>query len=240
MSRGVDAGSARVRTATREQNEPLHRPSEAFRAATGTGVPADTSPNFQGHGFIDRMSDLAVHAVREARRVRPDRRPSRRMSRRFHCLQSEFNVSTDPSAGACGVSRRRGLQVREGGGGWGRVRAGQASKHSFHALVRHARPGRYFGSRNGPPWAGIAEGPLPVSAARPPSRRPGAVRAPSPAVHQRAASGCRACAAAPRPRAGSASSAGARAPAPAPDAPPPRPGPHRTGQIDRPTDKEPS
>lgn len=55
-------GSARVQTVTREQNAPMHALLQAFRAATGVGVLCNTSLNFKGAGFINRLSDLAAYA----------------------------------------------------------------------------------------------------------------------------------------------------------------------------------
>lgn len=51
-------GSARVQTVTRESNKPLHDLLSAFAARKGVGVLCNTSLNFKGFGFINRMSDL--------------------------------------------------------------------------------------------------------------------------------------------------------------------------------------
>ncbi len=55
-------GSARVQTVSRAQNGPMHALLEAFRAETGVGVLCNTSLNFKGAGFINRLSDLAAYA----------------------------------------------------------------------------------------------------------------------------------------------------------------------------------
>ncbi|NUS15360.1 MAG: proline dehydrogenase [Streptomyces sp.] len=56
-------GSARVQTVTRDQNEPLYLLLSAFKRVTGVGVLANTSLNFKGRGFINRMTDLAEYAL---------------------------------------------------------------------------------------------------------------------------------------------------------------------------------
>jgi predicted NodU family carbamoyl transferase len=55
-------GSARVQTVDRRQEGALHALLTAFRARTGYGVLCNTSLNFKGCGFINRMSDLARFA----------------------------------------------------------------------------------------------------------------------------------------------------------------------------------
>ncbi|MFJ4501268.1 carbamoyltransferase C-terminal domain-containing protein [Streptomyces sp. NPDC088864] len=62
-SASVDAvthvdGSARVQTVSRESNAELHTLLTAFAAEHGVGVLCNTSLNFNGYGFINRMSDL--------------------------------------------------------------------------------------------------------------------------------------------------------------------------------------
>jgi hydroxymethyl cephem carbamoyltransferase len=52
-------GSARVQTVSRQTNEKLHHLLNAVAARTGAGMLCNTSLNFNGHGFINRMSDLA-------------------------------------------------------------------------------------------------------------------------------------------------------------------------------------
>jgi hydroxymethyl cephem carbamoyltransferase len=52
-------GSARAQTVTKETNEPLYDLLSAFAEIHGVGVLCNTSLNFKGRGFINRMSDLA-------------------------------------------------------------------------------------------------------------------------------------------------------------------------------------
>jgi hydroxymethyl cephem carbamoyltransferase len=54
-------GSARVQTVTRQTNRPLHDLLSAFAERTGVGILCNTSLNFSGLGFINRMSDLAYY-----------------------------------------------------------------------------------------------------------------------------------------------------------------------------------
>ena len=56
-------GSARVQTVNAAENAPLHRLLTAFKARTGFGVLCNTSLNFNGSGFINRMSDLVRYAT---------------------------------------------------------------------------------------------------------------------------------------------------------------------------------
>jgi hydroxymethyl cephem carbamoyltransferase len=51
-------GSARCQTVSRKDNELLHELLSAFAERHGLGVLCNTSLNFKGHGFINRMSDL--------------------------------------------------------------------------------------------------------------------------------------------------------------------------------------
>jgi hydroxymethyl cephem carbamoyltransferase len=51
-------GSARVQTVSARTNEPLYRLLTAFADRRGHGVLCNTSLNFKGFGFINRMSDL--------------------------------------------------------------------------------------------------------------------------------------------------------------------------------------
>ncbi|MEY9211812.1 3-hydroxymethylcephem carbamoyltransferase [Thermobifida halotolerans] len=51
-------GTARAQTVRREDNAPLHALLSAFAARHGVGVLCNTSLNFKGMGFINRMSDL--------------------------------------------------------------------------------------------------------------------------------------------------------------------------------------
>jgi predicted NodU family carbamoyl transferase len=57
-------GSARAQTVTAEQNPRMHALLSKFKSLTGHGVLCNTSLNFKGAGFINRMSDL-VHYSRE-------------------------------------------------------------------------------------------------------------------------------------------------------------------------------
>jgi len=54
-------GSARVQTVTRESNRPQHELLSAFAERHGVGVLCNTSLNFKGMGFINRMSDLEYY-----------------------------------------------------------------------------------------------------------------------------------------------------------------------------------
>ena len=60
-------GSARVQTVTRQTNARLHQLLTSFADRTGVGVLCNTSLNFKGFGFINRMSDLLHYC--EARKV---------------------------------------------------------------------------------------------------------------------------------------------------------------------------
>lgn len=55
-------GTARVQTVSRDQNTEIYTLLDAFRARTGYGVLCNTSLNFNGKGFINRMSDLVRYA----------------------------------------------------------------------------------------------------------------------------------------------------------------------------------
>lgn len=55
-------GSARAQTVTEKQNPAMYALLSAFRERTGYGVLCNTSLNFSGRGFINRMSDLARYA----------------------------------------------------------------------------------------------------------------------------------------------------------------------------------
>ncbi|AXB41655.1 3'-hydroxymethylcephem-O-carbamoyltransferase [Amycolatopsis albispora] len=54
-------GSARVQTVREAGNPQLHRLLSAFAAQRGVGVLCNTSLNFNGEGFINRMSDLVLY-----------------------------------------------------------------------------------------------------------------------------------------------------------------------------------
>lgn len=55
-------GTARVQTVNRGQNGRIYDLLSAFKQLTGYGVLCNTSLNFNGKGFINRMSDLALYA----------------------------------------------------------------------------------------------------------------------------------------------------------------------------------
>jgi hydroxymethyl cephem carbamoyltransferase len=54
-------GSARVQTVSRQMNPALHQLLSAVAERQGVGVLCNTSLNFSGHGFINRMSDLVAY-----------------------------------------------------------------------------------------------------------------------------------------------------------------------------------
>jgi hydroxymethyl cephem carbamoyltransferase len=54
-------GSARVQTVSRQMNPALHQLLSAVAEQQGVGVLCNTSLNFSGHGFINRMSDLLAY-----------------------------------------------------------------------------------------------------------------------------------------------------------------------------------
>jgi predicted NodU family carbamoyl transferase len=58
-----DDGSARVQTVNASQNKPLYELLRAFSRLTGVGVLCNTSLNFPGRGFVNRMSDLVRFAI---------------------------------------------------------------------------------------------------------------------------------------------------------------------------------
>ena len=62
-------GSARVQTVSRERNTPLHELLSAFAARTGVGVLCNTSLNFKGLGFINRMSHLTQYCETRGRKL---------------------------------------------------------------------------------------------------------------------------------------------------------------------------
>lgn len=55
-------GSARVQTVSHKGNPQLYELLKAFKQRTGFGVLCNTSLNFNGRGFINRMSDLAEYS----------------------------------------------------------------------------------------------------------------------------------------------------------------------------------
>ncbi|MGK4581727.1 carbamoyltransferase C-terminal domain-containing protein [Kitasatospora sp. HPMI-4] len=54
-------GSARVQTVSHQSNQRLHRLLGAVASDTGLGVLCNTSLNFNGHGFVNRMTDLIAY-----------------------------------------------------------------------------------------------------------------------------------------------------------------------------------
>lgn len=56
-------GTARVQTVSLATNRRLHELLIAFKARTGYGVLCNTSLNFNGRGFINRISDLSAYAI---------------------------------------------------------------------------------------------------------------------------------------------------------------------------------
>ena len=56
-------GTARVQTVNRTQHPRLAELLQAFKALTGFGVLCNTSLNFRGKGFINRMTDLTRYAL---------------------------------------------------------------------------------------------------------------------------------------------------------------------------------
>jgi predicted NodU family carbamoyl transferase len=57
-------GTARIQTVSRASNQELYELLLAFRTRTGYGVLCNTSLNFKGRGFINKMSDLSGYAIR--------------------------------------------------------------------------------------------------------------------------------------------------------------------------------
>ena len=53
--------SARVQTVSTQTNPLLHELLTAFRARTGIGALCNTSLNYKGYGFINRLSDLTKY-----------------------------------------------------------------------------------------------------------------------------------------------------------------------------------
>jgi predicted NodU family carbamoyl transferase len=56
-------GTARVQTVSAATNRQLYELLSAFKARTGYGVLCNTSLNFSGRGFINRMDDLSTYAM---------------------------------------------------------------------------------------------------------------------------------------------------------------------------------
>jgi predicted NodU family carbamoyl transferase len=56
-------GTARIQTISFESNRSLYELLVAFKARTGYGVLCNTSLNFNGRGFINKIKDLSVYAM---------------------------------------------------------------------------------------------------------------------------------------------------------------------------------
>jgi predicted NodU family carbamoyl transferase len=56
-------GTARIQTVSPETNMHLYELLVAFKALTGYGVLCNTSLNFKGRGFINRISDLSAYTI---------------------------------------------------------------------------------------------------------------------------------------------------------------------------------
>ena len=57
-------GTARIQTVSPMTNRNLYDLLIAFKARTGYGVLCNTSLNFNGRGFINKMGDLSAYAVK--------------------------------------------------------------------------------------------------------------------------------------------------------------------------------
>jgi len=57
-------GTARIQTVSSVSNRNLYKLLEAFKARTGYGVLCNTSLNFNGRGFINKISDLSTYATK--------------------------------------------------------------------------------------------------------------------------------------------------------------------------------
>lgn len=55
-------GTARIQTVSSESNQNLYKLLVAFKARTGFGVLCNTSLNFNGRGFINKVKDLSTYA----------------------------------------------------------------------------------------------------------------------------------------------------------------------------------
>lgn len=56
-------GTARIQTVSPESNLNLYELLVAFKARTGYGVLCNTSLNFNGRGFINKIEDLSTYAM---------------------------------------------------------------------------------------------------------------------------------------------------------------------------------
>src|SRR6266516_626256 len=59
-------GTARIQTVSAESNRNLYELLMAFKARTGYGVLCNTSLNFKGKGFINKIDDLSAYAVKHS------------------------------------------------------------------------------------------------------------------------------------------------------------------------------
>ena len=57
-------GTARIQTVSSATNRNLYELLIAFKARTGYGVLCNTSLNFKGRGFINKIDDLSTYAVK--------------------------------------------------------------------------------------------------------------------------------------------------------------------------------
>src|SRR5438270_12794499 len=56
-------GTARIQTVSAESNRNLFELLIAFKARTGYGVLCNTSLNFHGKGFINKIADLSAYTI---------------------------------------------------------------------------------------------------------------------------------------------------------------------------------
>ena len=56
-------GTARIQTVSSLSNRNLYELLVAFKARTGYGVLCNTSLNFKGRGFINKLTDLSAYAI---------------------------------------------------------------------------------------------------------------------------------------------------------------------------------
>src|SRR2546425_7401207 len=59
-------GTARIQTVSPLSNRNLHEQLVAFKARTGYGVLCNTSLNFKGRGFINKITDLSEYALKHS------------------------------------------------------------------------------------------------------------------------------------------------------------------------------
>ncbi len=56
--------TARIQTVSSVSNRNLYKLLFAFKACTGYGVLCNTSLNFNGRGFINKIDDLSLYAIK--------------------------------------------------------------------------------------------------------------------------------------------------------------------------------